>query len=182
MTTSIDQIRAYNANFMDAPDEVKERYPNSLFLAIPTERYINPDGQRILLVIVSVLEDGNYVRLEVPRVLHLEAHEHFEAELYQLLLFLCFVTAIVQADYQPHGDSGVINASVEVPVMDSTFTQLQFQRCVIELVRFAENFYYFLNRVRNTGQGRSRDDLDRAYFEEMLAMRRRMDNGEGPAA
>lgn len=110
-----------------------------------TERFANADGERLLLVVMRLDEEGEYFRLVAPNLYRCRPeHPHAKA-LYKLLLGVSWKSKLIKYEYDER--DGEIRAIIEIPIEDGTLTEAQFQRCLNALIQLIEEYHDAIART-----------------------------------
>lgn len=144
MSTTIDQVRSLL-------DQLALKYdvrgPDVISVIFETQKYRRPDGQKALLLIISIEEDGSYFKLFAPKAF-IAAGPHVDAFL-RACLMIQWMTKLIQFEFD-HTD-GEIRPMIEFPLMDALLTKAQLQRCLNAMCGIMDEFYECLHKALETG-------------------------------
>ncbi len=140
-----------------------------------TESYVDDRGEDGFMIVISLQEDGGYIKIEAPQCYvynpKKDHHEFLDA-----LLIVSWRTKLIQYEYDPA--DGEIRALIEFPLEDAKLTKLQLERCLEGLVQIIDRYHPMLMIARDTGEIKTPEELEKE-FQEFLAQRRRGSGGNG---
>jgi len=111
-------------------------------------RYRNPEGEPRLLVVVSLEENGEYLKVFAPQAFTAQG-PHVD-DFLRACAMIQWATKLIQFEYDP--SDGEIRPIVEFPIEDGTVTQKQLARCVHAVVGLLEEYYPALQQALETGK------------------------------
>lgn len=132
-------------------DEMGLKYrvhdPASVVLTFRTDRYVNPDGDKSLLLVIQLEEDGEYFKLFAPKAMR-AGGEHLDTFL-KACLMVQWETKFVQ--FELDTTDGEVRPMVEFALEDAVLTRRQLERCIMSLCRILEEFHEPLTRALREG-------------------------------
>ena len=147
MATTCAQIQSY---FDDAGLKYEVRDGGECILTgFATDQYTNPRGQKGLMVLIELREDGRYIRVSAPMAYRYKEGPHKLAVL-QALLMVQWKTKLVQFEYDE--SDGEIRPVVEFPLEDAPLGREQFQRCVSGLVQIVDHYHPVIQGAIDSGK------------------------------
>jgi hypothetical protein len=114
-----------------------------------TSSYADPNGDRSLLIICRLSDDGHYLELYAPNALNTSDCK-YKAALFSAMLQLALQTKHVQLEHDP--DDGEIRFAIDYPVCDGTVTAKQIDRMIFVLIGVLEQYYPVLRHAMDTGK------------------------------
>lgn len=120
----------------------------TVVLGFETERYVNPEGERRVLIVCKIDEGGEFVSFFAPGAF-VPSAEHLDVFL-RACMIVQWETKLIQFEFDR--TSSEITAVVEIPVEDSELTERQVRRCVTGLVNLLDEFYEPLRRAAEDGE------------------------------
>ncbi len=164
MATSIDQI----AGYLDALGLKYDKHQDgvSILTGFQTKQYVDGRGNKGILLVVTVEENGEFVKFYAPGIFVYPQGPHSGA-LMQTLLNICYITKMLQFEYDPK--DGEVRAMIEFPVEDSTLTQRQVARCIGALASFADQYYAIIRAAIDRGEKANEESFLRNEYELRLA-------------
>jgi len=99
-----------------------------------TEVYCDDEGEKGVLIIIAVDDDGRFVKIFAPN-LYLSKQEKYELAILKTCMQINQRIKMIQCEYD-HSD-GELRIVVDIPLEDSTLSERQFMRamsCIIETV------------------------------------------------
>ncbi len=122
--------------------------PDSKSLVFPTEHYADDDGDKRLLIIVVLEENGEYIKVLSPFAM--KAKGRHADDLLKACMMVQWKTKLVQFEYDD--TDGEIRPIIEWPVEDGTVTAKQLARAITGLVQIVDRFYPVLERALAKGK------------------------------
>jgi hypothetical protein len=113
-----------------------------------TENYVNSDGDKRLVIVLKVEEDGEFLRLFVPMALKADG-PHRDAIL-RACMMVHWKSKLIKFEYDD--SDGEVRPVIEVSIEDSTLTLGQVRRCLGALVGLLDQYYPVLRRAQQTGE------------------------------
>ena len=137
-----------------------------------TKKYVDVDGDKLLHVVISVEEQGKYIKIAAPTAyrFHHDGTSFHKLALFQTLLQICHMTKMVQFEYDP-GD-GEIRANIEFPLEDALLTQKQMSRCLSCLTGVMDHYHEQINDAIHSGITPESEDEEKQAFQEFQRQRR----------
>ena len=132
MATSLQIIQAYLQE-NDIEHQVKEEH-NHIQTGSATRIYCDENGDHGVHIVISLEEDGEFVRIIVPNLYHDESPDHLFAIL-QTCMQANRAMKMVQFEYD--ASDGEIRLEMQLPLEDAKMTKRQLMRmlgCVVEAV------------------------------------------------
>ena len=120
---------------------------NFVALGFPTTHYLDKDGDNHVTVIISLEEEGEYIKFFVPRCYVYRGP--YKETLFQYLLMICFKTQMIQFEYDP--EDGEIRAIIEFPIEDGTLTERQCMRSILSLVEVIDDVDTAIRSIMDGG-------------------------------
>lgn len=144
MATTIEAIAgmlaAEGLNFQLNDDE-------TISLGFQTETYRNILGDPGVMVLIQVLENGEYLKVFAPNAF--DARGEFADVLLRACVMVQWKTKLIQFEYDV--SDGELRVIVEFPLEDAVLTHRQLIRCVHGLVGILDEFYPVLYRALHEG-------------------------------
>jgi hypothetical protein len=170
MATSIDEVVSFLS------DEGL-RYSHSegndyLRTGFTTKKYVDVDGDKLLHVVISVEEQGKFIKIAAPTAyrFHHDGTSFHKLALFQTLLQICHMTKMVQFEYDP--DEGEIQAIVEFALEDADLTRQQLMRSVYSLSDALEEYHTAIHDAITGGIPLEKPSELRQNYERFLRERR----------
>ena len=123
-------------------------FPGTTGLIFPTEHYTDPDGNKNLLVVIGLEENGEYIKIFAPMAMR--AKGRHTDDLLKACAMVQYKTKLIQFEYD-EGD-GEVRPMVEWPIEDGTVTAKQIARSVDGLVTLMDRFYPVLAQAAAKGK------------------------------
>lgn len=114
-----------------------------------TASYVNPSGERSLLLVCEVHDNGQYVEVYAPRALD-ASNCRYKAALFAVMLQIGFMTRHLQLEHDQ--TDGEVRFAVDIPVADGTVTAHQLRYMIRCLIQCLEEFYPVLRHAMDTGK------------------------------
>ena len=138
MATSIEAVAAFLKQ-----EELRFSYTEGnhfLRTGFTTQRYRDADGAQLVHLVITVEEDGKFIKVAAPAAyrFHHDGTSFHKLALFQTLLQICHMTKMVQFEYDP--DDGEIQAIVEFALEDSMLTRQQLMRTIYALTDALEEY------------------------------------------
>jgi len=133
MAVTMNQIKGMlnelELKFMENPRDDSE-----LALRFGTKNYRDTDGDKSLLIVIKLSENGEYITLYCPKAYEVTGQN--QGVFLKLCMMIQWMTKLVQFEFD-HRD-GEIRPVIEFPIEDGTLTARQLQRCIIGLGQVIE--------------------------------------------
>lgn len=142
MATSVAQIAQYltNRGWRFETDEARER----IITAVRAENVEN------FLIAIMFQENGGYIELAAPGVLHIKDHI-YKGVLFQTMLAISWEVKMLRWQYDPR--DGEVRASIAVALEDAVLTERQFNRMLEGLIQLVNQVAMpRLRAVMETGE------------------------------
>lgn len=123
-------------------------FPGTTALIFATDHYEDPNGDKTLLVVIALEEDGEYIKIFAP--LAMKAKSRHTDDLLKACAMVQYKTKLVQFEYD--ADDGEVRPMVEWPIEDGTVTAKQIARAVNGLVALVDRFYPVLAQAAAKGK------------------------------
>lgn len=146
MATSKEEI----ASLLDANGlkyHVHER--GTVHLGFETKKYKDREGDQGISIVISLEEDGEFVKFFTPMAFIYKDGPHREA-VFQTCLVISYLTKGVQFEYDPN--DGEIRMILEFPLEDNNLTSKQLRRCIQLLAGIADEYYEPMMAAINEGK------------------------------
>lgn len=134
-----------------------------------TKVYRTPEGHDVIGLIISLIENGEMLRVVAPR-LYVYQDGPNKTAVFQACLMICYQTKMVQFEYD--ATDGEIRATVDLPLEDAELTKRQLMRCIGAVCSIVDDFDGVIRRAMDDGvvEFPDREDpqeLMRAFAEFM---------------
>lgn len=112
------------------------------------ERFVDPDsGDKSLLLIAQLLEDGEYFQMYAPAAFRVKG-EHQDAFL-RACAMIQWRTKLIQFEWDE--TDGEVRPVIEFPLEDGRITTKQFRRCVGGMVSLMDEYFPVLQQAAQHG-------------------------------
>lgn len=170
MSTSINEVTSFLSDeglrysHVEGNDYVRTGFT--------TKKYVDADGDKLLHVVISVEEQGNFIKIAAPAAyrFHHDGTSFHKLALFQTLLQICHMTKMVQFEYDP--DEGEIQAIVEFALEDADLTRQQLMRSVYSLSDALEEYHTAIHDAITGGIPLEKPSELRQNYERFLRERR----------
>ena len=170
MSTSINEVTSFLSDeglrysHVEGNDYVRTGFT--------TKKYVDADGEKLLHVVISVEEQGNFIKIAAPAAyrFHHDGTSFHKLALFQTLLQICHMTKMVQFEYDP--DEGEIQAIVEFALEDADLTRQQLMRSVYSLSDALEEYHTAIHDAITGGIPLEKPSELRQNYERFLRERR----------
>lgn len=171
MATTLEQI----SEFLTA-EGLKHRIDTNrdvILTGFGTEKYIDKDGDHHLGMVISLEENGEFIKIFTPKC-YSALDDTNRPALLQTLLMVSWKTKMIQFEYDD--SDGEIRAIIEFPLEDALLTQKQLMRAVHGLVQIVERYHPVIYTALREGviefgeSGNPLSELQSAFsrFEDAL--------------
>jgi len=171
MGTTLEQI----SQFLTA-EGLKHRIDTDrdvILTGFGTEKYIDKDGDHHLGMVISLEENGEFIKIFTPKC-YSALDDTNRPALLQTLLMVSWKTKMIQFEYDD--SDGEIRAIIEFPLEDAVLTQKQLMRAVHGLVQIVERYHPVIYTALREGviefgeSGNPLSELQSAFsrFEDAL--------------
>lgn len=110
-------------------------------ILFPTENYQNENGRPLLIVVIQLTEDGEYIKFFVPAAYHIPLDESAYATLKSFAIIAWQVKLL---DFEVDPGDGEVRPTIDFPIEDGTLTTEQIRRCCKTLARLVDIFHPYL--------------------------------------
>jgi hypothetical protein len=170
MATTLEEIKS----FLDEKN-IKYRHTdgkNYILIGFKTDNYKDLDGDQLINIVIVLEEDGEYIKLLVPRVYKCDKNlnSFHKLALFQTLLDVSCRTKLLQFEYDV--DDGDITAVIEFPLEDASLTKKQLYRCISGITNLVEEYNEIILDAINHGITPEGRDEQRKAFEDFQRRRR----------
>jgi len=133
--------------------------------------YRSPDGDPLLIAVIGVEEDGEFIRFVSPFCYVCKNQEHFDA-VTQVCNEANRALNMIRVEFDPA--DGEVRLAVDLPLEDAVLTQRQLIRSLMSLPSAVERFDEMFRAAVETGEVISPEDPEefRAALEEFMRARR----------
>lgn len=170
MATSIEAVAAFLKQ-----EELRFSYTEGnhfLRTGFTTQRYRDADGAQLVHLVITVEEDGKFIKVAAPAAyrFHHDGTSFHKLALFQTLLQICHMTKMVQFEYDP--DDGEIQAIVEFALEDAMLTRQQLMRTIYALTDALEEYHDAVHDAITGGLPLEKPSELRKNYERFLQERR----------
>ena len=130
-----------------------EHDATTLTLVYNTDRYVNPEGEKALLLAIELDEGGAYFKLYAPLAYRPDAN--LDAFL-RACMVVQWETKLIQFEYDRH--DGEVRPVIEFALEDAPLTARQLFRCVNGMLALLERYHPTLQRAADEGVVEVEDD------------------------
>ena len=110
-------------------------------ILFPTENYQNENQRSLLIVVIQLTEDGEYIKFFVPAAYHIPLDESAFAVLKSFAIIAWQVKLL---DFEVDPGDGEVRPTIDFPIEDGTLTTEQVRRCCKTLARLVDIFHPYL--------------------------------------
>ena len=110
-------------------------------ILFPTENYQNENRRPLLIVVIQLTEDGEYIKFFVPAAYHIPLDESAYATLKSFAIIAWQVKLL---DFEVDPGDGEVRPTIDFPIEDGTLTTEQIRRCCKTLARLVDIFHPYL--------------------------------------
>ena len=110
-------------------------------ILFPTENYQNENRRSLLIVVIQLTEDGEYIKFFVPAAYHIPLDESAYAVLKSFAIIAWQVKLL---DFEVDPGDGEVRPTIDFPIEDGTLTTEQVRRCCKTLARLVDIFHPYL--------------------------------------
>lgn len=145
MATTIKEVQKY---LYEEGVKFKSKEDSSdLGIVFGMENYRDTEGDDGLLIIVSLLEDGEYIKIFAPKAFAVPEHR---VDIFcQACVTFQMMTPTIQFEFTP--SDGLMHPCIEFPLEDALLTKSQLLRCVRSLASHIDNVYQDFQKIIETG-------------------------------
>lgn len=120
-----------------------------LIVLFGTERYTAANNRNLILIVVSLSENGEFIKFFAP-----SAYDASDAAnplaLYQSLLMIQWKIKMV--DFELDVNDGEIRPTIDFPLEDGTISFIAFERCIRTLPRVLDDFDEIIRHAISFGE------------------------------
>ncbi len=171
MGSTLEQISGY----LDS-EGLKHRIDQErdvIITGFGTEQYVDKDGENHLGMVISLEEEGEFLKIFTPQC-YSALDETNRPALLQTLLMVSWKTKMIQFEYDD--SDGEVRAIIEFPLEDAELTRRQLLRSVQALVQIVDKYHPVIYKALREGviefdeSGNPLDELQSAFsrFEDAL--------------
>lgn len=125
-----------------------QRDDNTIGFGMRMNKYERPDdSEKSLLLVVQLLEDGEYFNLFAPQAFKVRS-EHTDAFL-RACAIIQWRTKLIQFEWDQN--DGEVRPTIEFPIEDGVLTRKQFERCVMGMCGILDEFFPQLKKAAEEG-------------------------------
>ncbi len=161
MATSIPEIESF---LEEKEIKYKRKDPTTLIFGAATEHYTDQDGDKGLILVLKLEEDGEFFKLFCPNAFRITG-PNVDAFL-RLCTHIQWCTKMIQFEYDHH--DGEVRPIIEFPLEDAPLTARQLYRCISGLVELVDRHFEILEKARITGKA-NLDEAESGREEQMLS-------------
>ena len=118
-------------------------------LRFGTESYVNPEGDKSLLLICRIDEEGSYLEIFAPQV-YLANSCKYKVALFATMLHVAYMTKHLQLEYDP--SDGEVRFAVDIPVCDGAVTTQQLYSMIRCITAVMEEYHPVFAHAMGTGK------------------------------
>ena len=146
MATTFSKI----CSIMKAEDLKFRVHPkkNEALVLLSTREFKNVNDDKMVPVLVTLLEKGEFVKILAPSVFNLHNCKHPQS-LSQALLEMSFKTKMLR--WELDGKDGEIRASVDIPLENSKLKKNQFLRSLFAVPVILDQYYLSIKEAMDNG-------------------------------
>ena len=146
---------------------------NVIITGFGTEQYVDKDGENHLGMVISLEEEGEFLKIFTPQC-YSALDETNRPALLQTLLMVSWKTKMIQFEYDD--SDGEVRAIIEFPLEDAELTCRQLLRSVQALVQIVDKYHPVIYKALREGviefdeSGNPLEELQSAFsrFEDAL--------------
>jgi hypothetical protein len=130
-------------DILAALDEANLRYSlheltQEPVILFPTDNFRGENGKNLLIVVIQLTEDGEYIKFFVPAAYHIPLDESAYAVLKSFAIIAWQVKLL---DFEVDAGDGEVRPTIDFPIEDGTLTTEQIRRCCKTLARLVDIFH-----------------------------------------
>lgn len=123
--------------------ELHERTQEPVLL-FQTYNYVNTNQQSLLMVVIQLSENGEYVKFFAPSAYYIENDDSSYAALRTLAIIAWRVKMV---DFELDGNDGEVRPTVDFPLEDNTLTVEQIVRCCQSIAKIIDVMHPFIQHA-----------------------------------
>lgn len=133
-------------DILAALDEANLRYSlheltQEPVILFPADNYQNDNGRPLLIVVVQLTEEGEYIKFFVPAAYHIPLDDSAYAV---LKTFAITSWQVKLLDFEVDPGDGEVRPTIDFPIEDGTITTEQIRRCCKTLARLVDIFHPYI--------------------------------------
>ena len=133
-------------DILAALDEANLRYSlheltQEPVILFPADNYQNDNGRPLLVVVVQLTEEGEYIKFFVPAAYHIPLDDSAYAV---LKTFAITSWQVKLLDFEVDPGDGEVRPTIDFPIEDGTITTQQIRRCCKTLARLVDIFHPYI--------------------------------------
>lgn len=128
--------------------EIRRSNGNEIILSMTMKTYRDPEGRDSLLLVVGLIEDGEYFRLFAPSAYKAEGPH--KALFLQACLACQWRTKLIQFEFD--ASDGEIRPIIEFPLEDAELTSKQLHRCISGICYLLDTYHPTFKKALETGE------------------------------
>lgn len=133
-------------DILAALDEANLRYSlheltQEPVILFPADNYQNENGRPLLIVVVQLTEEGEYIKFFVPAAYHIPLDDSAYAV---LKTFAITSWQVKLLDFEVDPGDGEVRPTIDFPIEDGTITTEQIRRCCKTLARLVDIFHPYI--------------------------------------
>ena len=133
-------------DILAALDEANLRYSlheltQEPVILFPADNYQNENGRPLLIVVVQLTEEGEYIKFFVPAAYHIPLDDSAYAV---LKTFAITSWQVKLLDFEVDPGDGEVRPTIDFPIEDGTITTQQIRRCCKTLARLVDIFHPYI--------------------------------------
>lgn len=113
-----------------------------------TESYVNVRGDKALLIVISLMENGEYIAFRAP-LAYRAVGDHVDAFL-RVCAMIQWRTKLIQFEYDDR--DGEVRPVIEFPLEEGKLVKGQVLRCLRGLCTLVDEYHDTLTRTLETGE------------------------------
>ncbi|RMG58876.1 MAG: hypothetical protein D6722_23085 [Bacteroidetes bacterium] len=119
----------------------------ALILSFQTKNYQDKDGEKLLLLVIKLEEEGEYIKIFAPQAFSVPADR---APIFlQACAMVQWRTKLIQFEYD--NSDGEVRPIIEFPLEDAPITTRQLMRCLQGIVQIVDEYFIVLDRALKEG-------------------------------
>lgn len=148
MPTTVDQLKSIceSLEIKLKPNPEQERTFHAWF---ETGNYVNDKGEKLLVLVFELNENGHYLEILAPEVYNLKGSRS-KGHALAVLTEMAFRTRSLQCEFD--NNDGEVRYSVDHWIMDTQLSAQQVDRLVEVLLRCADAYHPVIVKARDEGK------------------------------
>ena len=123
--------------------ELHERTKEPVLL-FHTYNYVNTNQQSLLMVVIQLSENGEYIKFFAPSAYYIENDESSYAA---LRTFAVIAWRVKMVDFELDGNDGEVRPTVDFPLEDNDLTIDQILRCCQSIAKIIDVMHPFIHHA-----------------------------------